>query len=120
MEWRSPRSPAASPSSASHPTGWLLLARISFCSSTWPGRRGSVRAFCVAGARLPPSSDGNSPTCPCTPYGRRWWWSYFRPCSATVDAPQVLSDAKVGGRGGVGLADRHRHRQSRQVLVDET
>ena len=32
-------------------------------------------------------SDGRSPICPCTPYGRRWWLSCSRPCSATVDAP---------------------------------
>ena len=54
-------------------TEWRLLARISFCSSTWRGRRGSMRASCVTGARLPRWSDGRSPICPCTPYGRHWW-----------------------------------------------
>src|SRR6266851_3559433 len=46
-----------------------------------------MRASCVAGVRLPPWSDGRSPICPCTPYGRHWWLSCSRPCSATVDAP---------------------------------
>ncbi len=36
-------------------------------------------------ARLPPWSDGRSPTCPCTPCGRRLSSSSFRRCSATVD-----------------------------------
>ena len=31
-------------------------------------------------------SDGRSPICPCTPYGRQWWSSCSRPCSATADA----------------------------------
>src|SRR5450756_156440 len=87
MGWRSRRSQPASPSLASLPTEWRLLARISFCSSTWRGRRGSMRASCVTGARLPFWSDGRSPICPCTPYGRHWWLSCSRPCSATVDAP---------------------------------
>ena len=50
------------------------------------GRRGSTLASCAAAARLPPSSDGRSPTCPCTPCGRRSWSSSFRPCSATADS----------------------------------
>ena len=47
-------------------------ARISFCSSTWRGRRGSMRASCVTGARLPRWSDGRSPICPCTPWAAMW------------------------------------------------
>ena len=39
------RSPPASPSLASRPTEWRLLARTSFCSSTWRGRRGSYARF---------------------------------------------------------------------------
>ena len=76
---------AVFPSSASLPTEWRLSARISSCSSTSQGRRGSMLASCVTAARLPHWSDGRSPTCPCTPCGRRLWSSFFRPCSATVD-----------------------------------
>jgi hypothetical protein len=46
-----------------------------------------MRASYVTRARLPSWSDGRSPICPCTPYGRHWWLSCSRPCSATVDAP---------------------------------
>jgi len=42
----------ASPSLASLPIEWRLLGRISFCSSTWRGLRGSMRASCVTGARF--------------------------------------------------------------------
>ena len=55
-------------------------------SSTWRGRRGSMRASCLTGSRLPSWSDGRSPICPYTPYGRHCWLSCSRPCSATVDA----------------------------------
>ncbi len=57
-------------------------------------------------ARSPPWSDGRSPICPCTPYGRHWWLSCSRPCSATVDAPPrtrhrriVLTGRPVSGVG---------------------
>src|SRR5438477_12166317 len=46
---------------------------------------------CVTGARLPPWSDGRSRICPCTPFGRHWWLSCSRPCSATGDVlPRAL------------------------------
>src|SRR6059036_3014212 len=110
MGWHSRRSQPASPSLASLPTEWRLLARISFCSSTWHGRRGSMRASSVTGARLPAWSDGRSPICPCTPYGRHWWLSCSRRCSATVDAPRralhrriVLTRILLGARSCLRL-----------------
>ena len=57
------------------------------------GRRVSMRASCVTGARLPTWSDGRSPICPCTPYGQHWWLSFSRPCSATVEAPHGTAPA---------------------------
>ena len=42
-------------------------------------------ASCVTAARLPTWSDGRSPICPCTPFGRHWWLSCSRPCSASVE-----------------------------------
>src|SRR5439155_9739508 len=122
MGWRSRRSPPASPSLASPPTEWRLWARISFCSSTWRGRRGSMRASCGTGARLAPWSDGRWPICPCTPYGRRWWLSCSRPCSATVDAsPQALlrrqlqhlveRNRQIANANACGVVDRVGHRR---------
>src|SRR5258708_2552930 len=51
-----------------------------------------MRTSCVTAARLPPWSDGRSPICPCTPYGRHWWLSCSRPRSATVDACSAFDE----------------------------
>src|SRR5207244_4237795 len=79
---RSSRSRPASPSLASLPTEWRLLARISFCWSTWHGRRGSIRASCVTGVRLLLWSDGRSLISLCTPHGLRLSLSCSRHCLA--------------------------------------
>ncbi len=89
---------SASPSLASLPTEWRLLARISSCSSTWRGRRGSTRASCVSVARSRSWSDGRSPICPCTPSGRHWLLSCSRLCSVSVEkdrSPERLNDARL-------------------------
>src|SRR6185295_16909073 len=47
-----------------------IAARISSCSSTWLGRRGSICPFCAGEDRLPTWRTGRSRTSRCTRYGR--------------------------------------------------
>ena len=59
--------------------GENLILLVNLAWSAWLyarflRRRGSFAAW----------SDGRSPTCRCTPYGRHWWSSCSRPSSATV------------------------------------
>src|SRR5437763_11906761 len=65
-----------------------------------------MRASCVTGARLPPWSDGRSPICPCTPYGRHWWLSCSRRRSATVETWRDFNET-----GLLPLTVRSRHRR---------
>ena len=51
-----------------------LILLVNLAWSAW-----LYAVSCVAGARLPSWSDGRSPICPCTPYGRHWWLSMFPP-----------------------------------------
>ena len=74
-------------------------------SARQPGVVGA--ALCAlpasAGIVCRPGAMADCLSCPSTPYGRHWWLSCSRPCSATVDALTGTCTAKSADyRGGAG------------------
>ena len=69
--------------------GENLILLVNLAWSAWLDVR-----FLRAAAGLPFWSDGRSPTCPCTPCGRRLWSSFSRWCSATVEPRRVIRRAR--------------------------